>query len=153
MSDNNKQGGKPHEDCEKFALNENGVLGIIMDVVSLGNKSVYLGITVDSDDNWASLKPRIVSGKLRPENLMEVLAHTESMPKSNPKMSAKIMYVNPPTGGSKASTSDFLQDLLSGLNDSIMFNGPSMQPPKASDFEIDDPEEGNEKPHPEDDGA
>lgn len=152
MSDNKKD-SQSHEDCGKFALNENGVLAVIMDVVFLGSKAVYLGIPVDSDENWASLKPRIVSGKLRPECMIEAMAHLEPTPKSNP-LSAKIMYVKSPTNSSKPNTGDFLQDLLSGLSDGGMFGGPSMRPPAASDFEIDDPEEDDKKHgQGEDDGA
>ena len=149
MSDTKKN----HEDCGKFALNEGGVLGIIMDVVPVANKQVYLGVPVDSDENWASLKPRILSSRFRSDNLIDAIMHLEPVEAKKPagsKISTKIMYVNPPSDGSSSikGPADFLNSLLSGFSD---LNKPPMNSPDPKDFTVDS--DGEVGGYNEDDGA
>jgi hypothetical protein len=148
LSDNDDQSN--HEDAGKFALNEKGQLGIVIDVVSLtGSKVVYLGVMVDSDGTWASLKPRIMSKKLRSDCLLEAVMNLEPPSKVLPKVSTKVLYVNPPSAGSPPSKgpADFLENLLSGFKD---IGSPPMKAPDPNDFTVDNDDDG---PHNEDDGA
>jgi hypothetical protein len=145
MSSKEKNSSDKHPDCGKFAIAENGRLGLILEAVDLRGRIVFLGVPMDCDGNWASLKPRIVSGKVSPRSLYDAARH--SMPEEDQPspQDVDIRFVKLGRPDSKSAPGG-VKDLLSAL-----FGGmPPQQPPEVKlnpeDFTLDGED-------PEDDGA
>lgn len=146
MSSKERNSSDRHPDCGKFAVAENGRLGLILEAIDLRGRIVFIGVPMDCEGNWASLKPRIVSGKVNPRSLYDAFRSTASEGASQAPQDVDIKFVKlggpdskPPSGGVK--------DLLSAL-----FGGmPPQQPPEVKldpeDFTLDG-DDGRE-----DDGA
>lgn len=128
---------------KKFAVNESGSLGYILEEKHLGEHVVYSGISVADDGIWMSIKPNVINEKVDPGSLLEI-----------------VMQIAPPSKIGKISTSgsinidsaqspisnwntfftmqpdlDIKQAFENFVNDAMI--NPKMKPPKADDFQID----------------
>ena len=62
-------------ELKKFAINERGELGFIMEVQIIGKTKVYLGIPVADVPSWISLKPVIVKDTPAINSILEISLH------------------------------------------------------------------------------
>lgn len=150
MSAKERNSGDKHPDCYKFAIAENGRLGIILETIDLKSRTVFIGVPVDCDGNWASLKPRIVSGRVKFGALADLMRHIR--PEEDSPLLPKdvdIKFVKLGSTDSKSAPSG-MKDLLSAL-----FGGGPQQPPEVklnpSDFTLDGDDEHPDRHQ--DDGA
>ena len=143
---------KPEKYINKFAVNEQQSLGFIMEFEQLNDQIVYLGVPVGKEkSNWVSINPLVIMEEVDPSALVEIvvaIAPPEKIIKNseNPQsisVSNMIMPINPIDWDKNAHNS--LND-MKHLFDSL-FKPPTVKPPEAKDFRIDNNEEN------EDDGA
>lgn len=55
----------------KLAINEEGILGVILNVKQLGPTKVYVGFELNEMEEWVSLIPSVLYGAVHPLALME----------------------------------------------------------------------------------
>lgn len=65
-------------EIKKFAINERGELGFIMEVQIIGKTKVYLGIPVADVPSWIALKPVIVKDTPAVNSIIEISLHLRS---------------------------------------------------------------------------
>jgi hypothetical protein len=139
MSAKERNSCDKHPDCYKFAIAENGRLGIILETIDLKRHTVFIGVPMDCDGNWASLKPRIVSDRIHCRAVADLMRHLspeDDSPFLPKDMDIKFVKLGSPDSKSQAPG---MKDLLSAL-----FGGGPQQPPEVkldpSDFILGDDE-------------
>lgn len=137
----------------KFALNENGQLGYIVEQHVLGSQIVYTGIPVSEDSIWISLNPNIVSQKPCPGSLMDILMEVAPPNKIFGKTFGNQNF-NSPSGNIHIQGANFAEPAGSSepidwvgfsinpqadMRDFFKFLNPGspMKPPESEDFKID----------------
>ena len=145
MTSRKQDSSREHPDCGKFAIAENGRLGLILETIDLKGRTVFLGVPMDCDGNWASLKPRIVSGKANRQAMYDAARHAMQEKGPPPPQDVDIKFVRlgrPDAESSSGGVKDLLSALFGGM--------PPQQAPEvkldAKDFTLDDEDS-------EDDGA
>lgn len=156
---------QPDKELKKFAINERGELGFIMEVQIIGKTKVYLGIPVADVPSWISLKPAIVKDTPAINSILEISLHlrpdtnkgtgVEDKTNSNTVFSGSfnlntgLMTAEDLNNPSSSGPSIFqthphmtVKDLFSQLfNEGLPININNPVLPKASDFKLEDKED------------
>lgn len=143
----------PEKYVNKFAVNEQQQLGLIVEYEQLNDQIVYLGIPVSKDaSNWVSINPLVLMNEVDVSSLMEIvmlLTPPEKVikhPDGTHSISvSSVMMPNNPLVDWNNSMPDI--NNIKTIFDTI-FKPPSVKPPEAKDFTLD-----GEDSEPEDDGA
>lgn len=156
---------QPDKELKKFAINERGELGFIMEVQIIGKTKVYLGIPVADVPSWISLKPAIVKDTPAINSILEISLHlrpdTNKGTGAGDKINSNAIFsgsFNLNTGlmtaenlndASSTGPNIFqahphmtVKDLFSQLfNEGLPTNINNSAMPKASDFNLEDKED------------
>lgn len=130
----------------KFAVDESGNLGYIMEVRQVGEQVVYTGIPVKDDSIWISVNPKVIEGEIDPSSLLEIvmqIAPPSSIKKMGPSGSVSADSIKDPvakwdTFFTVQPGLDMKEVFESFFNNPIGGQKPNMmKPPEAGDFQID----------------
>jgi hypothetical protein len=138
----------------KFAVNENGQLGYIVEQHTLGSQIAYTGIPISDAPIWISLNPQIIAEKPCPGALMDIVMEIAPPNKVFGKMTEN-KDLNIPSGhiniqganfGGPPDWVSFSFNPEKDLKDFFNYLKPNnpMKPPESDDFKIDTNEADDE---------
>jgi hypothetical protein len=156
---------KPSE-LKKFAINERGELGFIMETQVIGKTKIYLGIPVGNFPSWISLKPVIVKDAPAINAVLEISLHLRPESDKSTRIEDKTNSGSVLSGtfnlNSGLLTTEDVNDMSAGAGSVFhthpnmtmkdlfghLFSGQGLPPgsnnptlPKASDFNLEEKED------------
>lgn len=134
----------------KFAVNENGQLGYIVEQHTLGSQIAYTGFAVSGFSIWISLNPQVIAEKPCPSALMDIVMEIAPPNKMFGKHDLNIASNNINIQGANfAGPTDWVSFSFNpekDLKDFFNYLKPNnpMKPPESDDFKIDTNEADDE---------
>lgn len=139
----------------KIAINEDGVVGFIASVKTIGTTKIYVGMELSKGLEWVSLAPTVLNSKINLRAAMEMFYVLQDVKKSELKAKMDISISPPiipgvdigdPSTWQKISfnqdaTPENFQSFIEKILFSDGFNPQSNNPYSENDFKIDNEDE------------
>lgn len=141
----------------KFAVNEQNVLGYIIDKQMLGDQAVYSGISITDSPIWLTIKPIMVFDvKVDPSSLMEIVMQIappkplfpgKGLPENSGISVTKIQGSDISSfpfvsfdSIQNMSGEDIFKNIYMNLSDPSKWKLNNQKMPESNDFEVDNGE-------------